>query len=339
MFVVNKQNYYLPVNRTLEVYRMSNKVTIIGAGSVGSTIAYTMAVQGLVSEIVMIDVNTKKALGEAMDIRQGTPFMQPCKIYAGSYEDAAGSDIVIVTSGIARKPGQTRLELCQINVNILKSITPQIVKYAPDALYVFVSNPVDVLTYAFNRISGIPENRIIGSGTLLDSARLRTRIAECLSISHKDVHAFVLGEHGDRSFVPWNSVRISSVSLADYRKHLNYREDFAAELNLDEIENYIRTSGGKIIQRKGATFYAIAVSVCDIVKTLLNGSDSVLCVSSMMHGEFGIEDVCLSIPTIVNGQGIKGTLLPDLTPDEVAQLQHSAEVLKGVISQIDYSQN
>ena len=139
--------------------------------------------------------------------------------------------------------------------------------------------------------------------------------------------------------MPWNSVRISSVSLADYRKHLNYREDFAAELDLDEIENYIRTSGGKIIQRKGATFYAIAVSVCDIVKTLLNGSDSVLCVSSMMHGEFGIEDVCLSIPTIVNGQGIKGTLLPDLTPDEVVKLQHSAEVLKGVISQIDYSQN
>ena len=317
---------------------MSNKVTIIGAGSVGSTIAYTMAVQGLVSEIVMIDVNTKKALGEAMDIRQGTPFMQPCKIYAGSYEDAAGSDIVIVTSGIARKPGQTRLELCQINVNILKSITPQIVKYAPEALYVFVSNPVDVLTYAFCKLSGIPENRIIGSGTLLDSARLRSRIAECLSINQKDVHAFVLGEHGDSSFVPWNSVRISSLGINEYRKHLNYREDFAAELNKDEVENYIRTSGGKIISRKGATFYAIAVSVCDIVKTLLNGSDSVLCVSTMMHGEFGIDDVCLSIPTIINGKGIKGTLLPDLTEDEVAQLRHSADVLKDVIRQIDFTQ-
>ena len=189
---------------------MSNKVTIIGAGSVGSTIAYTMAIQGLVSEIVMIDVNTKKALGEAMDIKQGTPFMEPCRIYAGSYEDAAGSDIVIITSGIARKPGQTRLELCQINVNILKSITPQIVKYAPNAIYVFVSNPVDVLTYAFCKFSGLPEKQIIGSGTQLDSARLCTRIAELLSISHKDVNAYVLGEHGDSSFVPWNSVRISS---------------------------------------------------------------------------------------------------------------------------------
>ena len=316
---------------------MSNKVTIIGAGSVGSTIAYTLAVKGLVSEIVMIDVNTKKALGEAMDIRQGTPFMEPCKIYAGSYEDAKGSDIVIITSGIARKPGQTRLELCQINVNILKSITPQITKYAPDAIYVFVSNPVDILTYAFAKLSGIPENRIIGSGTQLDSARLCTRIAECLSISHKDVHAFVLGEHGDSSFVPWNSVRISSLGINDYRERLNYNEGFVAELDLEDIENYIRTSGGKIIQRKGATFYAVSVSVCDIVKTLLNGSDSVLCISSMMHGEFGIEDVCLSIPTIVNGKGIKGTLLPDLTEDEAAQLRHSADVLKDVISQIDFS--
>jgi len=317
---------------------MSNKVTIIGAGSVGSTIAYTMAIQGLVSEIVMIDVNTKKALGEAMDIRQGTPFMEPCHIYAGSYEDAAGSDIVIITSGIARKPGQTRLELCQINVNILKSITPQIVKHAPDAIYVFVSNPVDVLTYAFCKFSGLPEKQIIGSGTQLDSARLCTRIAELLSISNKDVNAYVLGEHGDSSFVPWNSVRISSVALKNYRSQLNYREDFAAELDLDDIENYIRTSGGKIIQRKGATFYAVSASVCEIVKNLLNGSDSVMCISSMMHGEFGIEDVCLSIPTIVNGKGIKGTLLPELTEDEIEKLRHSADVLKDVISQIDFTQ-
>ncbi len=317
---------------------MSNKVTIIGAGSVGSTIAYTMAVQGLVSEIVMIDVNVKKALGEAMDIRQGTPFMSPCKIYAGSYEDAAGSDIIVITSGIARKPGQSRLELCQINVNIMKSIAPQIEKYAPDALYLFVSNPVDVLTYAFHRFTNIPEHHIIGSGTLLDSARLRSRIAECLSINQKDVHAFVLGEHGDSSFVPWNSVRISSLGIEDYRTHLNYRESFRAELIKEDVENYIRTSGGKIIARKGATFYAIAVSVCDIVKTLLNGSDTVLCVSSMMHGEFGINDVCLSIPTIVNGDGIKGTLLPDLTPDEEDQLRHSADVLKQVIAQIDFGQ-
>ena len=312
------------------------KVSIIGTGSVGSTIAYSLAIMGVASEIVLIDINQEKALGEALDIRQGAPFFGPCSVYAGTYEDAKNSDIVVLTSGIARKPGQTRLELAQINVNITRSIAEQIVKHAPNAVYIIVSNPVDILTYTFTKLSGIPENRIIGSGTLLDSARLRTRIAECLSISHKDVHAFVLGEHGDSSFVPWNSVRISSVSLADYRNHLNYREDFAAELNLDEIENYIRTSGGKIIQRKGATFYAIAVSVCDIVKTLLNGSDSVLCVSSMMHGEFGIEDVCLSVLCIVDGDGVRGKIQSNLTDEEHAKLLASAQKLKETISGIHF---
>ena len=157
---------------------MSRKVTIIGAGSVGSTIAYTMAVNGLAGEVVMIDINTSKALGEAMDIRQGTPFCAPIQIYAGTYADAEGSDVVIVTSGVARKPGQTRIDLAQTNVNIIKSLTPEIVKYAPNAIYVFVANPVDILTYVFNKISGIPENRIIGSGTILDTARLRSRLAE-----------------------------------------------------------------------------------------------------------------------------------------------------------------
>jgi L-lactate dehydrogenase len=314
---------------------MASKITIIGAGSVGSTIAYTLSTQDIASEIVLIDINKEKVEGEVMDIIQGTCFRDPISIVAGDYADAKDSDIVIITSGIARKPGQTRLELTQTNVNILKSITPQIVKEAPNALYVIVSNPVDIMTYVFTKISGLPENQVIGSGTLLDTARLRTRIAENLSINQKDVNAYVLGEHGDSSFVPWNSATIGTVALKNYRNQLNFREDFAAELDLDEIEDYIRTSGGKIIQRKGATFYAVSVSVCDIVKTLLNGSDSVMCVSTMMHGEFGIEDVCISIPTIVNGQGVKGTLLPELTPDEVEKLRHSANVLKDVISQVN----
>ncbi|MEE1239063.1 MAG: glycosyltransferase, partial [Acutalibacteraceae bacterium] len=155
-----------------------NKITVIGTGSVGSTIAYTLAITGIASDIVMIDINGEKALGEALDIRQGTPFCNPCSIYAGNYSDAAGSDIVVITSGVARKPGQSRLDLAQVNVNILKSITPEITRYAPDATYVIVSNPVDVLTYAFCKYSGIPEQRIIGSGTILDTSRLRSRIAE-----------------------------------------------------------------------------------------------------------------------------------------------------------------
>ena len=308
---------------------MSNKVTIIGAGSVGSTIAYTMAVQGLVSEIVMIDVNTKKALGEAMDIRQGTPFMQPCKIYAGSYEDAAGSDIVIVTSGIARKPGQTRLELCQINVNILKSITPQIVKYAPDALYVFVSNPVDVLTYAFNRISGIPENRIIGSGTLLDSARLRTRIAECLSISHKDVHAFVLGEHGDSELAVWSGANVSGIDLEHFCR---LRGDGLHAADMDRLYQSVRDSAYEIIKRKGATYYGIAMAVGRIAEAIVRDEHAVLPISAVLEGQYGQEGLALSLPSIVGRNGLEEVLEVPMSQGERLALDASARQMKEAIA-------
>ena len=180
-----------------------NKITIIGTGSVGSTIAYTLAVQGMASEIVMIDINEKKALGEALDIRQGTPFCSSVSIYAGNYSDAKDSDIVIITSGIPRKAGQSRLELAQVNVNVTKQIAPEITKYCPNATFIFVSNPVDILTYTFAKVSGIPESQIVGSGTILDTARLRSKLAEDYSISQQNVHAYVFGEHGDSSLVPW----------------------------------------------------------------------------------------------------------------------------------------
>ena len=195
---------------------MSNKVTIIGAGSVGSTIAYTMVVNGIASEIVLVDINENKAEGEAMDIVQGVPFCSPCSIYAGSYEDAKDSDVVILTSGVARKPGQSRLELAQTNVNITKSIIPQIVKYAPNAIYIIVSNPIDILTYQFHKTSGLPANHIIGSGTTLDTSRLRTGLAETFNISHQNVHAYVFGEHGDSSFVPWSLANISNIPIKQY---------------------------------------------------------------------------------------------------------------------------
>ena len=312
---------------------MTRKVTIIGAGSVGSTIAYTMAVNGLASEIVMIDVNHEKALGEAMDILQGTPFCSPIKIYAGSYAEAADSDIVIVTSGVARKPGQTRIDLAQTNVNIVKAITPEITKYAPNAIYIFVANPVDVLTYVFHKISGIPENRIIGSGTILDTARLRSRLAELMEINQKNVHAYVLGEHGDSSFVPWSCAQIAGVNLDDYRASLNYATHEYPDFTYEEVEDYMRTSGAKVISRKGATFYAVAISVCHIVRTLFSSVNTVLSVSTMMHGEYGVEDVCISVPTIIGPTGVCGNVLPPLTEEELAKFHNSANVLKGVISQ------
>jgi L-lactate dehydrogenase len=311
------------------------KITIIGTGSVGSTIAYTLTVQGIASEIVMIDINGEKALGEALDIRQGTPFCHPCTIYAGSYSDAVGSDIVILTSGVARGPGQTRLDLAQVNVNITKQIIPEITKYAPDATYVIVSNPVDILTYTFCKYSGLPYDRIIGSGTILDTSRLRSRISEYYSVNQQNVHAYVLGEHGDSCFIPWSLANISNVPVKDYRDSLLRADGVYPELNEAEIEDYVRKSGARVISRKGATFYAVSISVCRVVKALLSGIDTTLTVSTMLNGEYGIDDVCLSLVNIVGNKGAHGKVLLPLNDDEVAALHNSANALKSVINQID----
>ena len=310
------------------------KITIIGAGSVGSTIAYTMAVDGICSEIVMIDINEEKALGEALDIRQGLPFCSPCTVYAGSYRDAYDSDIVIITSGMARKPGQTRLDLAQTNVDIIKSIIPQITAYAPEATYVIVSNPVDILTYVWCKCSDIPENKIIGSGTILDTSRLRARISEYYTINQQNVHAYVLGEHGDSSFVPWSLANISNIPIDKYHDVISSPNNIYPPLNHDEIENYIKKSGGRVIQRKGATYYAVALSVCHICKCLINGTDTTLTVSTMMHGEYGIDDVCLSTLNVVGREGITGKLIPELLPEENELLRKSAESLRSVIDNI-----
>lgn len=311
-----------------------NKITVIGTGNVGATIAYTLTTTGIASEIVLIDINTEKALGEALDIRQGVPFFTPCNIYAGYYQDAVGSDIVVITSGIARKPGQTRLELAQTNVNILKSIAAEIVKYAPEATYVIVSNPVDVLTYVFAKVSGIPENRVIGSGTILDTARLRSRISEYYSVSQKNVHAFVLGEHGDSSFVPWSNANISNVPVLNYPEYILNKGTYP-EFKMEEVEEYMRTSGGRIIGRKGATFYAVSMSVCHLCKCLLNSVDTTLTVSTMLHGEYGIEDVALSLLTVVGNKTAENKILLPLTEEELKKLHHSAECLKSVIGSLE----
>ena len=312
-----------------------NKVSIIGTGSVGSTIAYTLTVMGLASEIVMIDINNEKALGEALDIRQGTPFCGACSIYAGDYRDAVNSDIVIVTSGIARKPGQSRLELAQTNVNITKQIIPEITKYAPDATYIIVSNPVDILTYTFYKMSGLPENRIIGSGTILDTARLRSRLSEYYNINQSNVHAYVFGEHGDSSFIPWSVANISNVPIKECKKLITTPGINTPELDFGEIEQYVRKSGARVIARKGATFYAVSVSVCHICKCLLGGIDTTMTVSTMMHGEYGIENVALSTLNMVGHEGLRGKVNVPMTDEEVRLLRKSADTLKDVISNLE----
>lgn len=308
-----------------------NKITVIGSGNVGSTIAYTLTIMGIASEIVMIDVNEEKSLGEALDIRQGVSFCSPTDVYAGSYADAAGSDIVVITSGMARKPGQSRLDLAQANVDIIKSIADKIVPVAPNATYVIVSNPVDVLTYVFLKHTGLPQERVIGSGTVLDTARLRARISEYYSVNQKNVHAYVLGEHGDSSFVPWSLANISNVPVESFSDAIQTKEDYP-EFVLSEVEEYMRKSGARIIQRKGATFYAVSISVCHICKCILSGIDTTLTVSTMLNGEYGIDDVCLSLLNVVGDKGAHAKIMLPFTDEEMAALHNSARVLKELIA-------
>lgn len=314
---------------------MSSKITIIGAGSVGSTIAYTLSSQDIASEIVLIDINKQKAEGEVLDIIQGTCFRDPISIIASEYEDAKDSDIVIITSGIARKPGQTRLELTQTNVNILKSITPEIVKAAPNALYLIVSNPVDIMTYVFTKISGLPENQILGSGTILDSARLRCGLSEHFQIAQSNIHAYVFGEHGDTSFIPWSGAYISGVSVDEYYDLEKKLGKDIEPIDKEAMLQYVQKSGGEIISKKGATFYAVSSSVCKLCSLLVASSESISTVSTMMHGEYGIEDVCLSTLTLVGPNGVQGKVPMRMTKTEIEQLKKSADALKEIIAQIN----
>ena len=310
---------------------MSTKITVIGAGSVGAAVTNDIMVQGIASEVVLIDINKEKAFGEALDVYQGAPFCSPAIIRSGDYEDAVGSHIVIITSGLPRKPGQTRLELAQTNVNIIKDIAPKIVKYAPDAIYIIVSNPVDILTYVFTKISGLPEHKILGSGTVLDTSRLQSELARRFKISPKNVHAHVYGEHGDSSFVPWSLATIANNRINEYKSHVADSSKIKWNEDYEEVENFVKTSGAQVIKAKGATFYAVAISVCHICKCILNGSGTALTVSTMMHGEYGIEDVCLSSLALVGKDGVQTKINNPLTPEETAKMQHSAEVLKEII--------
>lgn len=310
---------------------MKNKVTIIGAGGVGATTAYSLLASDAASEVVLIDVNMEKALGEALDIKQATPFLDNCDIYAGDYRDAIDSQFVIITSGMGRKPGQTRLDLVQTNVEIIRSISSQVVKYAPNAIYILVANPVDILTYAFLKFTGLPKNQVIGTGTLLDTIRLRTRLAEIYGVNKKQVHANVLGEHGDSSFIAWSTANISGVPLTEYNSALATKYDILAEYTHEDVETYVKKSGGKIISRKGNTVYGIATTSMHIVKTISGNAGSIMTVSSLHDGEYGIKDVCLSSLSVVARTGVKSIITQKLSDEEMQRMYNSANVLKEII--------
>ena len=312
-----------------------SKISIIGAGNVGATIANDLMVQGIASEIVLVDVNKKKAVGEALDVYQGAPFFSPAIVRPGEYSAIEGSDIVVITCGMARKPGMTRLDLAQVNVNIIKDVAANCVKYAPKAIYVIVSNPVDILTYVFTKVSGLPEKQIIGSGTILDTSRLQSELAKRFHISPKNVHAHVYGEHGDSSFVPWSLVHIANNHVDVYKECSPDRDRIHWNQDYEEVEQFVKSSGGRIIENKGATFYAVAMSICHICKAIYADAGTALTVSTMMHGEYGVDDICLSTLCLVDRNGVRGKILNKLTDGEIEKLHASANKLKEVLAQVN----
>lgn len=301
------------------------KVAVIGCGFVGAACAFSLMNSGLFSEIVLLDADQAKAEGEAMDIGHGMPFVRQMKVYAGNYDDIVDAAIIVITAGAAQKPGETRLDLVNKNINIYKSIIPEISKRGFDGILLIVSNPVDVLTYVALKLSGLPENRVIGSGTVLDTSRLKYQLGEHLSVDSKSVHAFIIGEHGDSEIAAWSSANVSGIPLNDFcemRGH--YQHDEATHAIADKVKN----SAYEIIEKKKATYFGIAMAVKRICEVIIRDEKSILPVSSMMHGEYGVDDVVLSMPAIIGKNGVE-TLVPiPLDDEEMQALQESAKTLK-----------
>lgn len=311
--------------------KYGNKITIVGTGLVGSTTAYTLMLSGIASEIVLIDVDDKRAEGEAMDLNHAASFVKPVNIMHGSYDDAANSNIVIFTAGTRRKEGQSRLELQSQNIDVLRNSLPQIMHHASDAVLIMVANPVDILTYAAWKITGLPVSRILGSGTVLDSSRFRSLLAKEYSVDARNIHAHVIGEHGDTEVPVWSLANISGMRLEDYHA-LQGNGDFAEKK--EQIFNSVKTAGAETIKRKGSTYYAIAASVKKIAESILRNEHSVLTVSSVIEGAYGIKEVALSLPAIVTSQGRKGFLELPLSDQEIKELQHSANTLAENLRQL-----
>lgn len=305
------------------------KVVMIGCGFVGSASAFALMQSGQFSEMVLIDANQKKAEGEALDISHGLPFVSPMKIYAGTYDDIADAAVVIVSAGANQKPGETRLDLVKKNIGIFKSIMPEIKKQNIQGILLIIANPVDILTYAAQQLTGLPENRVIGSGTVLDTARLKYMLGEHLDIDPRAVHAFIIGEHGDSEIAVWSSANVSGVPIS---KICEMRGYYNHQKSMEDIANSVKNSAYEIIEKKGATYFGIAMSVTRICRAIVNDEKSIMPVSTIQHGEFGIKDVALSMPAIVGAGGV-GALVPiSLSFEEKTMLQESATALREILT-------
>lgn len=308
------------------------KVAVIGCGFVGSATAFTLMQSRLFSEMVLLDVDFDKADGEAMDIAHGVPFAGQMKIYAGNYEDIADASIIIITAGANQKPDETRLDLVNKNVAVYKSIIPQIAKQGFEGILLVVSNPVDILTYAAVKLSGFPEKRVIGSGTVLDTARLKYALSEHLGVDSRNLHSFIVGEHGDSEIAAWSSTNVSGIPLNDFcemRGHFNHDEA------MQEIAEDVKNSAYEIISKKHATYYGIAMAIRRICESIVRDEKSILPVSAMLHGNYGIEGIALSMPAIVGVDGIQTHVPISLNDNEIESLRHSAETIKEIVSGLD----
>lgn len=308
------------------------KAVMIGCGFVGSASVFALMQSGLFSEIALIDANTEKAEGEAMDISHGIPFARQMKIYAGDYDDVKDAGIVIVTAGANQQPGETRLDLVNKNVGIFKKIIPEIANRGFEGILLIVANPVDILTKVAIKLSGFPENRVIGSGTVLDTARLKYRLSEHLGVDSKSIHAFIVGEHGDSEIAVFSSANVSGIPLSQFCELRGHFEHRASER---EIAEKVKNSAYDIIQRKRATYFGVAMAVKRICEVIVRNEKAILPVSTSMHGEYGIEDVVLSMPCVVGSDGIEVQVPVVLSEEEKGKLQESAKILKETISTLD----
>lgn len=308
------------------------KAVMIGCGFVGSAAVFSLMQSGLFSEIAMIDADMEKAEGEAMDISHGIPFAKHMKVYAGDYSDVEDAGIVIITAGANQKPDETRLDLVNKNVSIFKQIIPEIMKNHFDGILLVVANPVDILTYVAQKLSGLPENRVIGSGTVLDTARLKYSLGEHLGVDSRSVHAFIIGEHGDSEIAAWSSANVSGIPLNDI---CEMRGHYRHEENTKEIAQKVKNSAYEIIQRKKATYFGVAMAVRRICEVIVRDEKSILPVSTAMHGEHGIEDVVISMPCIVGRDGIETKMPISLNKEETESLKESADILKDIVKGIE----
>ena len=311
------------------------KAAMIGCGFVGASSAFALMQSGIFSEMVMIDADHAKAEGEAMDLSHGLPFARPVKIYDGDYDDIVDAGIIIITAGANQKPGETRMDLTRKNIAVFRQIVPEVVKYAPHAILLVVTNPCDVLTYVTWKLSGLPANQVIGSGTVLDTSRLRYLLSQHTGVDPRNVHTYVLGEHGDTELPAWSLTSIAGMGMDEYCSLCASCQGSLSQTVRAEFDDKVRNAAYRIIEGKGATFYAVALAVRRIVEAILRDEQSILTVSSLLTGQYGLDGVCLSLPCIVGVNGVEQVLPIHLSDEEMAQLRISADAIRAAIRLMD----